>query len=98
AHTASASADARISGAIQQGQTLTATAGTWAGASPITFSYQWVRCGADGGRADASNCATIAGATTTRYTLASADVGQRLRVKVTGRNSQGSATAASNPS
>ncbi len=52
----------------------------------------------DGGRPDASNCATIAGATTTRYTLASADVGQRLRVKVTGRNSQGSATAASNPS
>ncbi len=86
-----------ISGTAQQGQTLTAGAGKWAGASPVTFAYQWVRCGADGGKPDGSNCATIAGATTTKYIVASADVGQRLRVKVTGRNSQGSATAASNP-
>jgi hypothetical protein len=56
-----------------------------------------VRCGADGGNADGSNCATIGGGTATTYTLGSADVGQRLRVKVTGKNSQGSATAASNP-
>jgi hypothetical protein len=90
-------AEPSITGTIQQGQTLTASAGTWAGASPITYTYQWMRCGADGGKADASNCAAIAGATTTKYILASADVGQRLRIKVTGRNSQGSATAASNP-
>ena len=90
-------AEPTISGTAQQGQTLTAGAGTWAGANPVTFAYQWVRCGADGGKPDASNCATIAGATTTKYIVASADVGQRLRVKVTGRNSQGSATAASNP-
>ncbi|HEY1317642.1 MAG TPA: hypothetical protein VGF10_10515 [Gaiella sp.] len=89
-------AEPSVSGTVQQGQTLTAGAGTWTGARPITFGYQWVRCGADGGKPDASDCATIAGATTTRYTLTAADVGQRLRVEVTGRNSQGSATAASN--
>jgi hypothetical protein len=89
-------AEPSISGTAQQGQTLTAGPGTWTGTSPITFTYQWVRCGADGGKPDGSNCATIAGATTTKYVLAAADVGQRLRVNVTGKNSQGSATAASN--
>jgi hypothetical protein len=86
-----------VSGTAQQGQTLTANGGTWSGTSPITLAYQWVRCGADGGKADGSNCATIGGATSTMYTLGSADVGQRLRVRVTGKNSQGSATVASNP-
>jgi hypothetical protein len=86
-----------ISGTAQQGQTLTASGGSWSGASPITLTYQWVRCGADGGKPDASNCATIGGATSTTYVLGSADVGQRLRVKVTGTNGQGSTTAASNP-
>jgi hypothetical protein len=86
-----------VSGTAQQGQTLTADGGAWSGTSPITLAYQWVRCGADGGKADGSNCATIGGATSTTYTLGSADVGQRLRVRVTGKNSQGSATVASNP-
>jgi hypothetical protein len=85
-----------ISGTAQQGQTLTANGGSWSGASPVTLTYQWVRCGADGGKPDGSNCAAIAGATSTTYVLGASDVGQRLRVKVTGRNSQGSATAASN--
>jgi hypothetical protein len=85
-----------IAGSTVQGQTLTATSGTWVGAKPITFSYQWVRCGADGGRADGSNCAAIPGATTTKYVLAVADVGNRLRVRVTGRNASGTQTVASN--
>jgi hypothetical protein len=86
-----------ISGTTKQGQTLTANGGSWSGTGPVTLTYQWVRCGADGGKPDASNCATIGGATSTKYVLGSADVGARLRVKVTGRNSQGTATAASNP-
>jgi hypothetical protein len=85
-----------ISGTMTRGQTLTASGGTWAGAAPITFAYQWVRCGADGGRPDGSNCPAIPGATTTRYVLASSDVGHRLRVRVTARNARGTATAASN--
>jgi len=85
-----------VSGTATQGQTLTTTSGTWAGANPISLSYQWVRCGADGGRPDGSNCAVIAGATTTKYALAAADVGARLRVRVSARNGSGTATVASN--
>jgi hypothetical protein len=85
-----------IAGGTVQGQTLTATSGTWVGAKPIAFSYQWVRCGADGGRPDGSNCAAIPGATATTYALAVADVGSRLRVRVTGRNASGTRTVASN--
>lgn len=85
-----------ISGTATQGQTLTAGVGTWTGASPITYALQWVRCGADGGKPDGSNCASIGGATTTKYVLTGDDVGKRLRVRVTARNSQGSAVFASN--
>jgi len=85
-----------ISGTVVQGGVLAATSGSWAGAKPITLSYQWVRCGTDGGRPDGSNCAAIPGATTTRYALTAGDVGSRLRVRVTGRNARGTATVASN--
>lgn len=86
-----------ISGTTTQGQTLTASGGEWVGAAPITYAYQWVRCGADGGRPNGSNCPAISGATTTRYALSSADVGHRLRVRVTARNASGSVIVASNP-
>jgi len=85
-----------IAGAPAQGQTLTATGGSWVGATPIALSYQWVRCGADGGRPDGSNCAVIPKASAPRYAPAAADVGFRLRVRVTARNGKGAATAASN--
>jgi hypothetical protein len=86
-----------ISGNAQEGQTLTASTGSWSGSSPMTFSYQWVRCGLDGGKSDGSGCATTAGATTSKYVLSSADVNRRIRVKVTAKNSRGSSTVASNP-
>lgn len=86
-----------IGGTTTQGQTLTANGGEWTGAAPITYAYQWVRCGADGGKADGSNCPAISGATTTKYVLTASDVGQRLRVRVTARNGSGTVTAASNP-
>jgi hypothetical protein len=86
-----------VSGTATQGQTLTASGGSWSGTSPITLSYQWVRCGTDGGKSDGSNCATIGGATTTKYVLTASDVGHRLRVRVSARNGLGSALAASNP-
>jgi len=37
-----------ITGATQDGQTLSATAGSWVGTSPISYSYQWRRCGYSG--------------------------------------------------
>jgi hypothetical protein len=90
-------AEPRISGTATQGQTLTATSGSWTGAQPISFTYRWVRCGADGGNASGSNCPAISGATRNTYQLTESDVGRRLRVQVTARNGAGSRTVASNP-
>lgn len=88
------SAQPTITGTPSLGQTLTAAAGTWTG-SP-TFAYQWVRCPTSGGAPDGSDCAVIGGASTTAYIIASADVGSRLRVRVTASNAEGSTVAASN--
>ncbi|HSS73861.1 MAG TPA: hypothetical protein VLK53_09855, partial [Gaiellaceae bacterium] len=38
-----------IVGTVKQGETVTATSGTWSGAGPITFTYQWRRCDTGGG-------------------------------------------------
>lgn len=79
-----------ISGTAAQGQTLTASTGTWTGTTPITYTYQWQRCDAGGG-----NCAAIAGATSQTYVATSADVGKTLRVLVTGTNGVGSSSVLS---
>ena len=86
----------RISGTPTEGQQLTATNGTWVGVQPMTFTYQWVRCGTDGGDPLGSKCAVISGATKSTYTPVAADVGSRLRVRVTAKNSAGGTTDASN--
>jgi Ig domain of plant-specific actin-binding protein len=86
-----------ISGQSTQGSTLTTSTGKWNGQTPITFGYQWVRCGSDGGKSDGSNCAVISGAAGSSYTLQGDDVGKRLRSRVTATNSGGSSAAASNP-
>jgi hypothetical protein len=74
----------------ERGQTLTATAGTWAGDQPITFRYQWERCNASG-----ASCAAIAGAVAQTYTVTTADVGNTLRVTVTATNVTGARSASS---
>lgn len=79
-----------ISGSAQEGRTLTANPGTWTGDQPIVFTFQWTRCNAGG-----NNCVAIPAATNQTYTVGSADVGNTLRVNVTGRNSQGASTATS---
>jgi hypothetical protein len=84
-----------ISGTPAVGQTLTGTQGTWSN-SPTSYTYQWVRCGADGGAPDGSNCAVIGGASTTAYVVSSGDVGSRLRFRVTALNADGQQTSASN--
>jgi len=81
-----------ISGLAQEGQTLTATAGTWSGTQPITKVYQWFRCDSTGG-----SCVVIAGANNTTYTLTGDDVGNTLLVGVTASNSAGSIAATSAP-
>jgi hypothetical protein len=87
-----------VSGTAALGQTFVASVGAWTGTAPLTYTYQWMRCGADGGLSDGSNCPSISGATNSSYVLASADVAQRLRVRVTARNATGTATAMSTPS
>src|SRR4026209_1834598 len=90
-------AEPAISGRAEQGVRLSASRGTWTGTAPISYAYQWVRCGADGGQPDGGNCAIVSGATGNRYRLTSADVGSRMRVRVTATNADGSRTATSNP-
>lgn len=81
-----------ISGTLRQGETLTATNGTWEN-SPTAFSYRWQRCGTDG-----TGCANIAAAVRRRYTLTAADVDHTMRVVVTATNADGQASATSRAS
>jgi hypothetical protein len=81
-----------ITGTPAVGQTLTASSGTWAGDQPIVFTYQWQRCNSAG-----ANCVAIPNETGSTYTVVAADVGNTLRVAVTGTNASGSGTAISQP-
>ena len=76
-----------ISGTLVDGQTLTASTGTWID-SPDSYSYQWQACDASG-----SNCSDIAGAVGNTYTLTDSDVGNTVLVVVTATNSAGSSSA-----
>ncbi len=71
-----------ISGVAQEGQTLTAWEGVWAG-SP-SFTFQWE---ADG--------APISGATEKTFTLIADNIGDVITVVVTGSNAAGSASSES---
>ncbi len=70
-----------VTGTAKVGAVLTAVPGTW-GPAPVTLAYQWYRSGL-----------AITGATAATYTLASADLGKTMTVKVTGTKS-GFTTAA----
>ena len=72
------------------GRTLMAGTGSWSGAPPPTYSYQWRRCDSGGG-----NCVSIIPATGSTYTLVTGDQGSTIRVAVTATNTAGSATATS---
>lgn len=85
------SAPPTVGGTAREGQTLTASNGTWSN-SPTSFSYQWQRCGSDG-----TGCGDIAGATSKTYALVSGDVGHTDRVVVTAVNTDGKTSADSAP-
>lgn len=74
------SADPTITGTVAVGETLTCNPGTWSG-SP-SFSYQWLRNGAN-----------IAAASASTYTLAAADEGKAIQCRVTAANGDATALA-----
>jgi hypothetical protein len=80
-----------ISGTDKSGSTLTADPGSWSN-SPTSFTYRWRRCATDG-----SECDAITGATKKTYVLTLSDVHHTVRVSVTAKNADGSASATSVP-
>ncbi len=76
-----------ITGTAQQGQTLTAGAGTWTN-TPASYTYQWESCTTT----TPTTCTAIAGATvttaatTSTYVVAATDVGKTIEVQVTAGN------------
>lgn len=80
-----------ISGTAKEGQTLTASDGSWSN-TPTSFTYQWQRCANDG-----TACGDITGATSKTYTLVTGDVGHTVRVVVTAANADGKSSANSAP-
>lgn len=65
-----------VDGIAAEGGTLTAGNGAWSGTP--AFSHSWLSCDAAG-----ANCTPIGGAGGATYTPTAADVGRRLRVRVT---------------
>lgn len=85
-----------ISGTPIVGNTLTASNGSFSGTGPFNYTYRWLRCPASGSGGNGEGCTAISGATFKRYIVRQADVGHRLRVRVTAANSEGTATETSN--
>jgi hypothetical protein len=82
-----------LAGAAEVGNTLTTGAGEWTGTAPIAYAYQWRRCDASG-----QGCVDVVGATSTAYSLTSADAGHVMRAAVTASNAAGAETVASDGS
>ncbi len=78
-----------ITGEARVGEELTAEEGSWTN-SPTAYAYQWQQCDADG-----TSCLPVAGANGKTYGVRNADLGFRLRVRVTARNTNGSGSALS---
>ncbi len=70
-----------VSGTAKVGSALTAVPGTW-GPAPVTLAYQWFRSGV-----------AVTGATSVSYTLAAADLGKTMTVRVTGSKTGFTTTA-----
>jgi hypothetical protein len=77
-----------ISGAAAPGQTLTADPGGWTG-NPTTYAYLWRSCDSAG-----NACTDIAGATAATYVVPDAQLGRRLRVRVTATGQGGTSSPA----
>ncbi|HEX7289918.1 MAG TPA: hypothetical protein VF250_02215 [Conexibacter sp.] len=79
-----------VSGAVVVDGYLSAERGTWSGAQPMTFSYQWQQCDERG-----ANCEDVDGATDATYAPVAEDAGATLRVVVRAENGAGDDAAPS---
>ncbi|MGA2453937.1 MAG: hypothetical protein ABSG93_10485 [Solirubrobacteraceae bacterium] len=70
----------KIEGEPRAGVTLKASPGSWSGAAPIEFSYQWSSCTV------LEACTPISGATGASHTVEEVEVGDTLKVTVTAKN------------
>lgn len=73
-----------VTGVNEIGNTLTVSIGAWVGDEPISYSYQWLRNGAE-----------IVGETNNTYVLVEADQGNFVSCVVTATNAVGSASVQS---
>lgn len=64
------------------GDTLSTSNGTWTGAFPLTFTYQWKKCDSPTG-----SCFRIPGATHSTFTVTADLYGLTIRAEVTATNS-----------
>lgn len=74
-----------VAGVAQDGQTLTASPGSWTGATPMQYAYQWQSCDPTG-----ANCQNVPGATNATYAVGVTDVGNTLQVVVSATDPNGS--------
>jgi RHS repeat-associated protein len=79
-----------IGGTLQQGQTLTAAAGSWTShdPAPSSYTYQWNSC-------TNANVCSVVGTNASTYVLGGTDVGNTIYVGVTATNAGGAQTARS---
>ncbi len=89
-----------IGGSPQQGQSVTASTGSWTNA-PTSYAYQWLRCegyGEAGGEEElGQECEPIEGASGASYTPQAADARRSLRVTVKASDAAGWSLAVSRP-
>jgi len=87
------SAGPSVSGTATVGNALTATTGTWSDADgdPLSYTYKWYRAEDTNG----TDATLISGATTSSYTLTTADAHKYLRVVVTANDGNGGTQTAS---
>ena len=77
-----------ILGSLVEGQTLSATPGSWTGSEPISYGYQWFQCNAAG-----EECSEISKAGGSTLALVPALIGDTVKVVVTATNVAGSHSA-----
>jgi hypothetical protein len=75
---------------MREGEIVRAQPGTWSGARPFTFAFQWQRCDPAG-----AACSPIPGIAGAEYQLTAADIDATIRVLVTATNAAGSSSAMS---